>query len=166
MQAARKAEDWAAVRSDPADRRTCLTYVQCFYAHAMIRNVAVPVYATIQNPQVAAKSYADSTLSLDPPLDMAHRMLCNTLRGHGTLKLDADEVCEVLCVGLVFASGVAAFVAWGCAATEVEAEAATLVPWAWAELAADMLLAWAVLFTVDVISVGVAMASWSWAACA
>lgn len=111
MQAAGKAEDRAAVRSDPADRRICLTFVQYFYAHAMICNVAAPVYATIQNPQFTATSYADSRLCLDPLLDMAHPMLCNKLRGHGTLKLDADEVCEVLCVGLVFASGVAAYVA-------------------------------------------------------
>lgn len=104
-------------------------------------------------------------LCLDPPLDVTHRTLCNTVRGHGTLTLDAEEVCEVLCVGLVFASGVAAFVAWDCAATEVDAEATALVLWAWKELGAEVLLAWTVLFTVDVINVGVA-ASWSWAACA
>lgn len=131
-----------------------------------IRNLAAPVYAIIQNPQVCTISYADSTICPDPPLDVPHRTLRNTLMGHGALRLDADDVCEVLCVGLVFASGVAEFVAWGCAATEVEAEAAAPVFWTWEEPGAEVLLAWAVFFTVDVISVGVAVASWSWAACA
>lgn len=73
--------------------------------------------------------YADRTLCLDLPLDAVHRTLPTIRRGHGALKLDADDVCWVLCVGLVFASGTADFVAWGCAATEVEAEteAVTLV---------------------------------------
>lgn len=106
--------------------------------------------------RVFVPSYADSTLCLNPPLDVTHCRFLNTPRGHGALKPDADDIWEVLCVGLLFASGVATFVAWDCAATELDAEVTALVPWPWEELGVEVLLAWTVLSMVDVINVEVA----------
>lgn len=80
-----------------------------------------------QNAGIYDPSYAENTLCLKSALIIAHRTLLSTPRGHATLKLDAGDVCWVACVALVFASGVAEFVAWGCAAAEVKGDAAALV---------------------------------------
>lgn len=91
--------------------------------------MVAPAHAAISNLTARDSPHADNKLLLDPPLDTRLLTVLSTPKGHGTLRLLADDVCEAPCVAPVFASGVAGFVACGCAATATDVETAILVLW-------------------------------------